>query len=311
MMRPPWWQRRGLRAILLLPFGLLYAVLDVVVRLVQRPALPPAPVIAIGNLTAGGAGKTPIAQAIAHLCLAKGRRPAILSRGYGRQAKAPLRVDVSRHSAQDVGDEPLLHGRICPTYVGRDRLEIAHLAVEDGADALLLDDGLHHHRLAKSLTIEVRNQADGLGNGWPLPAGPLRQWFGLGAGSVDLLLIVGQDALIEAQVPEGLAAGQPLAAFCGIADPEKFWATLADLGLQPATRQAFPDHHAFSEAELAALRLLVQDHGVVTTQKDWVRLPPDLQHQIKAVPYSLRLKDPEALWQALLRAFGQGQQGDV
>lgn len=315
MQKPSWWRRRGPIALLLLPIGTIYAVLDAFLRAWATPKEAPLPLICIGNLTVGGAGKTPVTQALAKLLLEKGQSPAILSRGFGRKDTVALRVSPETHSAEEVGDEPLLHARVCPTYVGADRLETATLAAADGATVLLLDDGLQHHKVAKDLAIEVRNAADGLGNGWPLPAGPLRQWFGLGQRSVDVTILIGKDALIEASVPEDLGQDRPIAAFCGIADPSKFQDTLKGLGLSPTLFQAFGDHHAFTEAELTALRELSIGHALVTTEKDWVRLSSDLQAITHAVPYGVRLSDPEGLWRTylapLLRPLRKGEEGDV
>lgn len=296
--RPSWWRRRGPVALLLLPLGLLYAILDSLARCLSRPQRAELPLICVGNLTAGGAGKTPVAQAIAQVVLNQGYRPAIISRGYGG-AQENQRVDLNIHGAKDVGDEPLLHAQICPTYVGADRLISISAAKADGADLALMDDGLQHHRVVKDLVIEVRNAADGLGNGFPLPAGPLRQWFGLGQRQVDLTILVGRDAIIETTLPKGLVPGTRVTAFCGIADPIKFQRVLEGLDLKVTKFTAFPDHHVFSQGELSALSSDVQDGIVVTTQKDWVRLPKGLQAQVLAVPYGVRLQDPERIVAAI------------
>ena len=301
MHRPGWWRRRGPVAILLLPVGLIYAGLDALIRVVQgyNAASAPLPLICVGNLTAGGAGKTPVTQALARLMIAKGERPAIISRGYGRTDRQTLQVDPACHGVQDVGDEPLLHARLCPTFVSADRLAAAHLAAANGATVLILDDGIQHHKIKKDYVIEVRNHIDGLSNAWPLPAGPLRQWFGLGQGGVDLHVRVGKDAVIEAALPEGVSAEKPVAAFCGIADPEKFRQTLKKFEVYPDWFRGFGDHHIFSSAELKELRDLTKSHQMITTQKDWVRLPEDLQAVVMALSYGVRLVAPEKLWSQL------------
>ncbi len=298
--QPFWWQRRDLIAGALLPLGVAYAVLDLLNRLVCRARTVPVPVVCVGNLTVGGAGKTPITQALARLLIARGIKPAIVSRGYGRRSHVALRVDPGAHTWQDVGDEPLLHARLCPTYVAADRWTAARQAAQAGAQVVLMDDGLQHYGLVKDLAIEVRQARDGLGNGFPLPAGPLRQWFGLGQGLVDLRLIVGEDAEIEAALPPDWPANdRPIGAFCGIASPTRFQAILADLGLELDWFQAFRDHHAFTTADLRKLSANAQTHRVLTTEKDWVRLPSDLQDQVYAVRYVVKLVDAEGIWKSL------------
>ena len=303
--RPFWWQTRSLIAWALLPLGLVYAGLDLVNRLMHRARAAPVPVICVGNLTVGGAGKTPVTQALARLLIDRGLQPAIVSRGYGRRSRAALRVDPATHTWQDVGDEPLLHARLCPTYVAADRWTAATQAAQAGAHVVLMDDGLQHYRLAKDLVIEVRPARDGLGNGFPLPAGPLRQWFGLGQGAVDLRLTIGKDAQIEAALPPDWPADdRPIGAFCGIADPAKFQATLAALGLALDWFQAFPDHHAFTPSELAHLHAQAQTHRLLTTEKDWVRLPSELQTEVQVVSYTVWLVDAERIWRKLTTTLG-------
>ena len=301
MQRPSWWYRRGPLAILLLPLGLIYAGLDALLRWFARPQRAPLPLICVGNLTVGGAGKTPVTQALARLLQQRGQAPAILSRGFGRTETAALRVQPQIHSAAQVGDEPLLHADLCPTYVGADRLETAALAAAGGATVLLLDDGLQYHRLVKDLALEVRTDEGWHGNDWPLPAGPLRQWFGLGTRSVDLTLVIGKDALPQVTIPQDADLSRPIAAFCGIADPAKFQTSLADLGLVPVWFRAFGDHHRFSKGELQELRQRAAGHTLITTQKDWVRLPADLQDRAHALAYAVRLVDPAGLWRDTLK----------
>ena len=282
----------------LLPFGLLYAVLDVLNRRLTKAKRAVLPTICIGNFTVGGAGKTPVTIALAKLLQAKGKNVAIVSRGFGAKLEQSTRVDLVKHKAVQVGDEPLLLALAAPTFVGPDRHASIELAKAKGADLILLDDGLQHHKLIPDVRVEVRNQADGLGNGFPLPAGPLRQWFGLGLA--DVRIVVGRDALIQTSLPKGLAAGDKVKAFCGIADPKKFWKTLEVLGLELGHTRAFADHHAFNHDELNELRAM--SRPLVTTEKDWVRLPQDLRETVLFIPYAVEFTDPEGL----LRAIGQG-----
>ena len=300
--RPAWWARRGPLAWLLLPLGLLYALLDALNRALTQARRAALPTLCIGNFTAGGAGKTPVTLALARLLVAEGWQVALVSRGYGAQIKAS--VQVAGQAAHGVGDEPLLLARVAPTFVGPDRHASIALAKAQGAEVILLDDGLQHHRLIPDGRIEVRHVGDGLGNGFPLPAGPLRQWFGL--AKADMQIVVGRDAHGHASLPAGVRAGDRVRAFCGIADPDKFWATLAGLGLEIVEAQAFPDHHAFDAGDLSQLRAMAAMGPTLTTEKDWVRLPEDLQAQVRFVPYAVALSAPTlAAFKALLaRAAG-------
>ena len=300
MNRPKWWNERGMRSMALLPAGLVYACIDAINRAVISPKTASRPVICIGNLTAGGAGKTPVTQALAKIFIVQGYRPAILSRGYGRLSNECLRVDPSIHSWEEVGDEPLLHADICPTYVAANRLKAAELAVNDGADFLLLDDGLQHHKLLKDISIEVRHHEDGLGNGYPIPAGPLRQWFGLGSRSVDICFEVGREVAIKAELPPGWKQVRPVGAFCGIADPNKFSLTLRELGVVVDWFEGFADHHPFSKMELDIIEESSKTHDLLTTKKDWVRLPENLQRVVSPISYGVRFRDPQLILSRLL-----------
>lgn len=292
-MRPPaFWRSRGPLATLLRPSAALYGAVAAwrMEREGERAALP---VICVGNFTVGGAGKTPTALRLAALLAAMGERPAFLTRGYGGSSPGPLRVDPARHRAAEVGDEPLLLARAAPTIVGRDRPAGARLAVETGAGVLVMDDGLQNPSLAKDLSFAVVDAATGVGNGLPLPAGPLRAPLDAQWPRIDAVVLVGDGAAGEALAreaarrgkpvlrarltpgPEAAALrGRPVLAFAGIGRPEKFFETLEALGATVGCRRAFPDHHPYTVAEVNGLVAEAVAEGLtpVTTEKDYVRI---------------------------------------
>ena len=328
-MRSPafWWTPRPtLAARLLSPLGALYGALTM--RRMNRPGTRlSVPVVCVGNLVAGGAGKTPVALAIARLLQAEGCRPAFLSRGYGRQrashANAVLEVDIDCHAARECGDEPMLLARVAPTFVSGDRLAAAKAAVAAGADLLILDDGLQNPTLAKDLVIAVSDAGAGNGNGLCVPAGPLRAAAGPQWPHVSLLCVVGGGAPGEAVAAEARAAGvpvlaariepdrasierlrgDPVFAFAGIGRPDKFFASLDAAGLHVAGRRAFPDHHVFSARDLDALRSDARQAGarLVTTGKDRVRLPRDFP--VAEIPIELVFADAAQVAAALRRVW--------
>lgn len=295
-MRAPdfWWRReRSTLAALLSPLGA--ALGAATLARMRRPGVEVGiPVVCVGNPTVGGAGKTPAVIAIAKRLMAKGLQPAILSRGYGGRLKGPVKVDSLLHSAEDVGDEPLLHARAAPTFVARDRLAGAQMAAQADADILIMDDGFQNPTLAKALSILVVDAGVGVGNGLCLPAGPLRAPLAPQLERAQALLVVGEGAPGERVARDGYAAGvvvlrgrlapdaqavarlfgKRVLAYAGIGRPAKFFDTLRALGMLPVVTRAFPDHHVYTQAEIAELRAQAEEDDLllVTTEKDAMRL---------------------------------------
>ena len=322
-MREPsfWWRDAGAAAGLLSPVAALYGAVAAH-RMAQPGRRIGAPVICVGNLTLGGAGKTPAAIALARLLQAEGARPVFLTRGYGGSLAGPVEVSGA-HAASEVGDEPLLLARVARTIVARDRVAGALAALAAGADIIVMDDGFQNPALAKTFSLIVVDGRRGIGNGRVFPAGPLRAPLDRQIDRTQALLIVGepgpaaQPPLAAARergravlagrlVPDAQAVarlkGRPALAFAGIADPEKFFATLRDAGIAVAATQAFPDHHRLSAAEADDLVTRAQraDLALVTTEKDLARMHGDdatatLARRALSLPITLVFDDEKTL----------------
>jgi tetraacyldisaccharide 4'-kinase len=290
MREPRFWRQPGAPGRLLAPLAAIYGAVAGA-RMGHTGARAGVPVICVGNLTVGGAGKTPSAIAIAKLLLAQGLKPFFLTRGYGGTLAGPVRVGPP-HRAADVGDEPLLLAATAPTIVARDRVRGAAAAVSAGANVIVMDDGFQNPSLAKDFSLVVLDGEYGIGNALVFPAGPLR-------------------APLEAQLEHAGAllvlAGRKMLAFAGIAYPEKFFATLAAAGIAAPQTRSFPDHHVFTRAEAEGLFEIAERHGLslVTTEKDLVRMRGDaetaaLADKTSALPVGLRIEN-EDIVRTLLR----------
>lgn len=330
MRAPGFWSRTdpSVAARLLRPLGALYAAATA-----RRVAREPdhragVPVICLGNLTAGGTGKTPAAIALAGLLQARGLEVAVVSRGYGGALQGPVRVDPERHGADAVGDEPLLLAAFAPVWVSRDRAAGVRAAETSGAAAILLDDGFQNPSVAKDLSLVVVDAEVGFGNGLPIPAGPLRETVGAGLARADAILSVGAEAAQAAfrsrwgdlltppvltarlvPLPTGLPLdGLKAVAFAGIGRPSKFFRTLRDAGAEPVREIALGDHQPLTptlmrrlEREAAALNA-----QLVTTEKDAVRLPASFRTKVMTVPVRLEFDDPAAMNRLLDPLFAPG-----
>jgi tetraacyldisaccharide 4'-kinase len=308
MRAPEFWQRRGWAALL------LWALAGRLRRRWVKPYHVAVPVICIGNLVAGGGGKTPLAIAVARRLIALGHKPHVLSRGYGGRLKGPQRVDLNRHGARDVGDEPLLIARHAPVWIGADRRATARAAIAAGANVLVMDDGFQNPSLAKDLCLVAVDGGYGLGNGRVMPAGPLREPVADGLARADAVVVIGQDlhgladhlagpgrpalaAVLQPPADAKVLDGAPVWAFAGIARPEKFFATLEDQGAIVLGRRSFSDHHAFDPLEIMTMVEAAHALGaeLITTEKDWVRLDADARMMVDALPVNLVFARPEML----------------
>jgi tetraacyldisaccharide 4'-kinase len=294
---------------LLAPLGALYGASVAFKARTARPFDPGVPVICVGNLTAGGSGKTPIAIAIAKALMARGQRPFFLTRGYGGSEKGPA-LAARVHSAAQMGDEALLLTRTAPTVVSRDRAAGARLAVEKGASVIVMDDGHQNFTLRKSLSLVVVDGETGFGNGLMIPAGPLREPVAQGLARADAIIVMGDGApdlqgfagpVLRAHLSvDGAAfAGARVFAFAGIGRPEKFVASLEDSGAEVIGRCFFPDHHPYEPGEIEQLKMVAGDAALVTTEKDFVRLSVPDREGIRVLKVAAQFQDNAAFTRLL------------
>ncbi len=319
---PSWWYGSGARAAVagsvLAPAGFVYGKIakSRFNRIAAyRSALP---VICVGNLTAGGTGKTPLSIHIAELAQQLGERPVFLTRGYGGQLDGPVGVDPTKHSPSDVGDEPLLLVRSCPVMISADRAAGAR-AIEAGAytaSVIIMDDGLQNPGLAKDLTLAVIDGQRGIGNGRVIPAGPLRAPLDFQLGKVDVLVLNGGGSLSARKSEIERGAGQAVTrpwlqsavvamgdtswlkgarvfAYAGIGNPSRFFETLTSLGAVVTGTAQFRDHQVPTAADATELLRAARAKSaiLITTEKDYVRLPlaghprlMDLKAQSRTLP---------------------------
>jgi len=316
MRAPDFWAGRGPLAKTLAPLGALYGASVALKARFASPYRAPAKIICVGNLTAGGSGKTPVAIAVAEALAQRGARPFFLTRGYGGREKGPAQV-LAAHSAALVGDEALLLARVAPTIVARDRAAGAALATARGAKVIVMDDGHQNFTLAKDLSLVVVDGESGFGNGLAIPAGPLREPVRQGLARADAVIVMGDGApdlegfagpVLRARLAaDGTAlAGRRVFAFAGIGRPQKFVASLKEAGAIVTGTRFFADHHPYSPAEIAAFRAAAKDCLLVTTEKDLVRLSPDQRQGITALPVKAAFADASALNPLLDRLLGAG-----
>ena len=297
---PSWWYREpaNMAAYALWPVAAAVDAAGALRWSRAKPYRSRLPVICVGNLTAGGAGKTPIALCVAGLLTATGRKPGFLTRGYGGRQHGPHRVNAAVEAAREVGDEALMLARRAPTVVARNRAEGARALEASGVDVIVMDDGLQNPQLAKQLAIAVLDPQRLIGNGHVMPAGPLRQGLAAQLRRTDALVVLCAPAEPLPALPSGLRdfpgpvlravlvpnpetaaalQGRRVVAFAGIGRPSKLFDTLRAIGAGLAAEVAFPDHHRYSSDDADRLLNLALEHGaqLVTTDKDLARMAGD------------------------------------
>lgn len=304
-----WFAKPGLISLALAPAGWLWALGAILREKKSKDAYrAPIPVICIGNVVAGGQGKTPLA-----LCLVSQIAGAhFLSSGYGGTEQGPLLVDPKKHDYTMVGDEPLLLAQKAPCWVSKDRAAGIRKAVEAGARCVIMDDGFQDPSIVKDVSLLVVDGIMGFGSGRCIPAGPLREPLSralrraagvvlMGKDEWGVAIAIGDKPLLRASIAPDAEPGawvsKKLAAFAGIGRPQKFFQTLTEMGAKLVKTHFFPDHHPYSGQEIEAMikDAKRRDAILITTTKDFVRVPENLRKGIAVLPVSIVWDDPASL----------------
>ena len=319
MKTPSYWYKHSptLTALVLLPVAQFYRLGGQMRRWWAEPYRARIPVICVGNIVAGGAGKTPVALALGDMLLKNGNSPVFVTRGYGGKMTGPLRVDLSCHTAIDVGDEAILLARVAPVFVGRDRVAAIRAAEKEGTH-IIMDDGLQNPLINPDLKLLVIDGETGIGNGLIIPAGPLRETLKDVLQRITAVIMVGKSdnqklldkircpilrANWKPALPADFRSDGKFYAFAGIGRPGKFYDTCRQSGLNLVDTENFADHYMYTLDDLEALQKEADAYGaqLLTTEKDWVRLPPEWQKKIMAFPVTLVFDEIDVLVRLLKR----------
>jgi tetraacyldisaccharide 4'-kinase len=323
MLAPQFWNKNGTIAKMLWPVSLVVQGFSQFRFHFYKSKKLDVPVICVGNIVVGGSGKTPTALDIGRILKEHGVNAHYLSRGYGGNMRGPVLVDTNTHTYKQVGDEPLLLARQSPAWVSKNRLKGALAAIKDGAEAIIMDDGLQNPLIEKNLALLVIDSGFAMGNKLFFPSGPLRESLSMGLKKADAVVVIGEMKIAEvlSRLPE-LAAydkpvfharfqitadkeslkSNPLYAFAGIGRPEKFFESLEGIGARLIGKRVFGDHHPYSDDEMSSIIAEARALGgtVVTTEKDFVRIPAQFQKEITPIPVKL-LFDNVAAWEGLIK----------
>lgn len=310
MKTPKYWQSDSLISKLLTPLGKLYGLATKLRIKLKKPQKAEIPVICIGNITAGGTGKTPVSISVAKMLTTDIYHPIFVTRGYGGKLQNVL-VNNKKHTAQDVGDEPLLLAEQAPVVVNADRYAGAQLAIKEGADVIIMDDGFQNPGLYKNLSFLVFDGHFGIGNGKIIPAGPLRETFENGIKRADALIILGKDKhnLAErtklpvfyghTETAQTALNQENVVAFAGIGQPQKFYHTLSQQGFNVIETFDFPDHHYYTKDEIEKILQKAKElqAEVYTTSKDFVKIPAIYHKSINVLEIAVVWNKPDELLQ--------------
>lgn len=321
MRAPSFWfrprQNAGIIPHILSPLSLIWS--EITKRRLKKGSWTKVnvPIVCVGNINAGGTGKTPSVIALISILNRMEIRAHVISRGYGGSLEGPTKVDEKEHSAAEVGDEPLLIAPFAPCWVSKDRLLGVQAAVDAGAEVVILDDGFQNPSIHKDLNIVVVDAEVGFGNGYVIPAGPLREKLSDGLSRADVVLSIGNSnaqAAFSKEWPETnditnwqgeiapLNTGMDwsemrVLAFAGIGRPQKFFDTLVSVGAHVVATHSFGDHEPYGDAILQRLlkEAKSQNAQLITTEKDMVRIPPRFRREVMPFPVRLSLNSEESV----------------
>ncbi len=320
---PNFWRKRTIVSTLLLPISYLYYLGSIIIQLFTTKNTADIPIICVGNVTVGGAGKTPFTIALYYLLKKYGYSPAIISRGYGGTLQGPIKVDPELHSFKEVGDEPLLMAKQMPVFIAKKRYLAINLLKEHNFNVAILDDGLQNPDLKKDISLLVINGITALGNDYMFPAGPLREPLRKALQKSDAVIIIDHDRTcfahrvnkpvirgsIESASTQDLMR-KKVVAFAGIAYPEKFFSSLESLSCNVINTKKFPDHHVYKDEELEQLIMQAKNNSalLITTEKDYMRIPEKYHKDILTLPIKISIdRENEEKIKSLLYKFNQKQ----
>lgn len=301
---PHFWTELSWQSVILFPVSYIWRFGHYAQQKILNTKETEIPVICVGNLTVGGSGKTPVVITLCRFLSGIGKSTSILTRGFGGKEKGPIFVSTNLHQSLDVGDEPLMMAHSLDVCVSRNRpLGANHILDKKKYDCIVMDDGLQNPTLKKDLNIAVFDGKFGIGNGFLLPAGPMRQKLEVGIQNIDLVIFNGKDETglgqkIPPHIPIFTGELQPdeeivekmknrrVYGFAGIGNPSRFFKTLNNIGADLVGEAHFADHHPYTDADLTQLYEEAMQSGaeLVTTQKDWMRLPSDWRDRVLTVP---------------------------
>lgn len=325
MKTPKFWKTETILSRLLAPVGWVYYAISYVHRKIQgccaKPEKLSAPIICIGNATAGGAGKTPTVRMLCTMLKISGQEPHCVSRSYsGKKQIAPLRIDVKQHKAEQVGDEPLLLAQTSPSWIGNNRQDVAKAAIKCGASVILFDDGLQNPKFHKDISILVMDSHYGIGNGHIIPVGPLREPISHALKRADAVIMIGDgkykpttdlpiwNAKLEITNDLSEYKNQSVIAFSGLGNNDKFFASLRSNGIEPIEEISYGDHHHYSTNDIALLLDKAEEKqaSLLTTAKDYVKLPETFRDNCIVVDVKLQLEQPKEFLHWLEQKIANG-----
>ncbi len=330
LVAPKFWYHKNLWARLLYPLGVLYGFVANIRRKLGRPQKVSPIVICVGNITMGGSGKTPVALALGNLLKENlefsDSEIAFVTRGYGGSNLGPILVNPALHNQAEVGDEALLLAKTQAVWVARNRYQGAYEASKIGAKILILDDGLQHYSLHQEIKFLVVDGKLGFGNEYVFPAGPLRESLRQGLRHIDAIIIVGPDCQnimhrFQTIKPVFQAFIKPrpetaevfkitnILAFAGIGYPQKFQQFLLNHKFNLVDFQSFPDHYHYKEKDLIQLKHKAEtcQATLVTTEKDYVRLPDDFKPYVRVCGIYAEFQEPKILLNFIKDKLDNGQ----